>query len=254
MMQLMKRIWADARRGENIDLYVTVVVAIGLVILNLVGLAPTTWLGPLTLAVLGLLAIAVLGNRYRVEKVLESVIHTPEEPFQERFPDTIESDLAQAKEVWLIGVSLSRTVKSYYSVLERKLTNGDTIRVLLVHPDGSGSEMAQMREYRQVKLEHRRSEIRSVLEDLCALKSIAPDKLEVRAIDYPLGFGGFAINPETATGVLYLEHYPFKTPGGSLPKFVLSAHDGRWYEFFKTEMQLLWESGRPWNCSQGYGD
>jgi hypothetical protein len=39
-MGILKHIGADIRRGENIDLFVTVVFAIGVVVLYLVGIAP----------------------------------------------------------------------------------------------------------------------------------------------------------------------------------------------------------------------
>lgn len=248
-MALLKRIWEDIRHGENIDLFVTVFLAIGLVVLNVLGLAPQAWIAPLTLAILGLLAIATLGNRYQVEKAVKELSRPSHELFLEKVPASQESDLERARVVWMIGVTLSRTIKTQYSLLEHKLARGDSVRILLVDPAGEGVEMAVMREYGgRFDTERGRQLIRDSLSDLCVLKKAMPDKLEIRTINHPLGFGGIAIDPDTSKGVLYLEHFSYKMPGGSLPKLVLSAPDGRWYQFFKTEMQTLWENGTTWEC------
>ncbi len=49
-MKILQSIWADIRRGENIDLYITVVIAIGLVILNIFGVTTEKITAPVTLA------------------------------------------------------------------------------------------------------------------------------------------------------------------------------------------------------------
>lgn len=113
-MGILKNIGADIRRGENIDLFVTVIVAIGLVVLNLVGIAPATWIAPLNLAILGLLAIAMLVNRYKLDEGLENLRQVPNTLFQEKFPPNLDSDLEKSKELWLVGVTLGRTIKTHY--------------------------------------------------------------------------------------------------------------------------------------------
>ena len=67
---MLRHLWDDIRKGENIDLYLTIAAAVIFVVLNLVGVASTSFLAPLTLAVLGLLAITNLGNRHRMEELL----------------------------------------------------------------------------------------------------------------------------------------------------------------------------------------
>lgn len=77
MITILKRVWKDISQGENIDLYVTVIVAIVLVILNIAGVAPPSWLGSITLGVLALLAITSLGNRYRLDQAVERLTQYP---------------------------------------------------------------------------------------------------------------------------------------------------------------------------------
>ncbi len=247
-MSYLKRIWEDIRRGENIDLFITVLIAIGLAILNIAGVAPAALIAPLTLAVLGLLAVATLGNRYKLEESLETLNRTHTGLFQEKMPASMENDLRNARDLWLVGVTLNRTLNTHYSALEQKLGRGDTVRVLLVAPDGRGPEMLELREYKaRYSTERIRHLIRDSLDDLCNLQQRFGG-LEVRVIDYPLSYGGVLVNPASSDGIFYLEHYPFKTPGGSMPKFVLEAKNGRWYTFFKLEIETIWENATPWNC------
>lgn len=247
-MSYLKRVWEDLRRGENIDLIVTVIIALGLAILNIAGLTPGTLIAPLTLAVLGLLAVATLGNRYKLEESLETLNRTHTGLFDDKLPASIESEMRNAHDLWLVGVTLNRTVNTYYTLLEQKLSRGDRVHVLIVRPDGHSVEMLAMREYKErYNVDRFRSLIQNSLDDLCSLQQRF-QKLEVRVIDYPLSYGGVLIDPDSDDGAMYLEHYPFKTPGGSLPKFVLRASQGRWYKFFRLELKTIWDDSTPWEC------
>jgi hypothetical protein len=248
-MQILRRVWNDIKRGENIDLYITVCAAFLLVILNILGFASSTWIAPLTLAILGLLSISLLGNRHSMEEFVEKLSHANETFFMDEYPSSLKSDFSNATEIWLVGVNLNRTIRDYYSEIENKLRTGKTIRVLLVHPDGPSPEIAASRTYSGVDVTRTRARINDTLQYLCDLKQIAPNSLQIRTIQNPLTFGAMAINPNSLSGILYMEHFPFRTANGSLPKFVLRGKDGQWYEFFKKELTMLWENGTDWQCS-----
>jgi len=68
-MVFLKRILDDIKHGENIDLYVTVILAIIISILNAIGLANSALLSSISLAILALLASAILGNRHRLDDI-----------------------------------------------------------------------------------------------------------------------------------------------------------------------------------------
>jgi hypothetical protein len=245
-MKILRNIWDDIRKGENIDLYLTIVAAVAFVILNMVGETSPSLLASLTLAVLALLAMTNLGNRRRMEELMEQKAQTLDDFFREEFPASYKTDFENATEIWLVGVSLNRTLKTLYGKLEQKLKQGGRVRVLLVHPEGPGLEMAVTRNYARRDTALKRQEIISILTLLDGLRVIAPGHLEVRTIQHPLNYGAMAANPDTASGTLYLEHYCFRVSIESVPRFVLHTQDGRWYDFFKTELRTLWEAGDVW--------
>ena len=254
MIRALQSVWEDIRRGENIDLYVTVVVAIALAALNIAGVAPPNWIAPLNLAVLALLAVATLGNRHRLEGILKQITQSTESVLLEKFPADTYNNVEQSKELWLVGVTLSSTLEALYPLFERKLRRGDSLKVLVVDPEGAACAMAAMRHYARTGVERLRAEIRTTLTDLCELRKTAPDKLEIRTIEYALTFGAYMVDPEEASGVLYLKHYPFKVPlGRARPGLVLRPRDERWYDHFRSEIRFLWESAVPWQCQGSTG-
>lgn len=249
-MKVQKKIWNDIKRGENIDLIFTVMFAFGLVILNLVQVAPDEWIAPITLAVLGILAITNLVNRYKVEDLVEKISKSDKSFFLKEYPAEFKKEFSEAKELLIVGVTLNRTIRSNYVQLEKMILSGCFLKILVVHPTGSAINMAVSRHYARVNrdAELRGVDIETNLQLFCSLKQQAPNNVDIRTIEQPLAFGGFGINLNTATGVLYLEHYPYRTASDSIPKFILRSSDGPWFDFFKEEIDALWKSGVEWKC------
>lgn len=246
LLNSLRTIWRDIRRGENLEVYLTVVVSIVVTILAITGRAPPEWIAALTLTVLSLLAISILGSRHRQEELFDKFNQTIDSVFLEEYPPSLKADIEKAKTLLIVGVTLGRTIKTNYTLFERKIRNGDSIMFLLVNPDGSAITMADARAYWSIDIERSRAEIRGTLSDLLHLKEIAPKRVRVHTIDYPLSFGAVLANADTPSGVLYLEHYPFKVERESRPKFVLRPRDGRWYEQYKGEVSKLWEASKEW--------
>jgi hypothetical protein len=245
-MKIIQRVWNDIRSGENIDQYLTIVAAITLAILNLAGVSLQTYLAPFTLAILALLAINSLGTRFRIDELFKKQSESVDTFFMDEFPPSYKVDFESADVLWLVGVSLHRTIKTNYKILEKKLRQGQSIRVLVINPKGAGIEIAVARNYAHRGVEAKANDILYILELLSSLNEIAPQKLEVRTIKLPLAYGVTATNPATSSGKLYIEHYGFRISTDSIPRYVLKSSDGRWYDFFKSEIEALWDAGEIW--------
>jgi hypothetical protein len=248
-MKILERIWNDIRRGENIDLYTTVAIALGLVILNVFGVASPPLTSSLTLAVLGLLALSNLGNRHSIEKLSEKLSQSTDMPFFiEEFSPNLKTDIENASELWLVGVTQTQAIRENYPRIEQLLRRGGTVKVLLVHPEGPALEMAASRRYVQLDAEKTRNEILGSLQAYCKLRQISSDRIEIRTIQNPLGHGIIAVNPHAVSGTLYIAYYPFRMAGGSRPKFILRTKDGNWYDLYRNELRMLWDNGLVWDC------
>jgi len=250
MRALLYRVWKDIKRGENIDFYLTIAVSFGLVFLSLIGVNISGQIAPITLAVLGLLAISALRNHYFIEELGDKITKSTGDRFEfsDEFPDNLAHDIEKASEIWLSGVTL-RILDSNFLQFEKALRNGCKLKVLLVDPFGFASDMAAMRSYSQPGDANRtKVRIQNTLADFCHLHDLTQGDVEIRTVDFPLGHRLIAINPELVSGTLYIANYPFRVSGGSRPKFVIDATDGKWYDFYKEEFNLLWNSGTNWQC------
>jgi hypothetical protein len=128
MLLLVRRILADLRSGENIDTYVTIAVALGLAVLNLVSAVPADKLSGVLLAVLGLLAVGVLATRVKLETLVrETRSSTP--TLLKQYPAAYEAALTGAGDVYLGGVSLTGIIPAYLHHFEARLRTGATVRV-----------------------------------------------------------------------------------------------------------------------------
>lgn len=245
----LERIWQDIQRGENIDLYVTVIAAVILAVLNILGVTASTWVAPLTQAILALLAITILGNRHRLEMLLEASSGTTKQPFIEEFPPELSTDLEKARDVWVIGVHSRDVMGRYFSLFQEKVERGDHFHILFLNPDGSAAAMTAMRIPGNHDPNQERALIASSLNIACRLKEMAPDHVEIRTIDYLFGYGGLVLDPDTSWGVAYVQRYTFRKFGGSRkPKYVYRRKDGTWYELICFELKEFWKSADPWKC------
>ncbi len=251
-MEFLQRAWLEIRSGENLDLYITVSVAGLIALLNIIGVAPQSWLAPITLGVLSILAATSLVNRHKIENLSAQLIRPQQMLFSDEFPESMRIDLESANSLWFVGVSLGRTIKSNYTLIEKKLQQGHQVQVMLVHPKGAGLEMSAARSYVRRTLSEEGHDIQVTLGYLCGLKKQAPEFLKIRTIQYPLSYGVFAADLDSRKGVLYIENYPYRTRGESRPKFVLRPQDDKWYQQYKEEIETLWDSAVDWDCDNEY--
>jgi hypothetical protein len=251
MLKSFKRIWKDVRRGENLDAYLTIAAAVVLSVLDILGVPLSNKLPAITIAVLALLAIASLVSRYRVEDLTTNLV-TMREIFVDEFDlQLLRRNLELADEIWLFGASLDDVVNDYYSIFEKKVRDGKLIRAMIIDPNASSVlELSEMRAYANPDAHRASVKALGSLSDLCTLRNIAPKICHIRILKYPITHRLIAINPRRANGRLYISNYPFGTPGGSLPKFLLSEQDGHWFTHYKQEAENLWNAGKDWICSK----
>lgn len=245
-MKRIKRIWRDIRQGENIDLYLTIVFAFGIVIYTLFQGGQNDLIASLTLAMLALVAFSLLGNRYQIEKAYEKLVEDKERVLLQRWPgDSLTNDFRDSRNVLIIGVSLERTIRSNFPTLEEKLKKGHKIRVILVNPESQACEFAARRVYRDINIERTRNGIHTTIYSLKSLLERELGDLQVRGINYPIAVGGFLMDPETSKGVVYLKHFTYRMQKEDIPRLVFRPEDDVWYDFYVKQMQTFWDNSKP---------
>jgi hypothetical protein len=243
-MKALQRIWDDIRRGENIDLYLTVAVAIGLAGLNLLGIAPPTLVASITLAVLGLLAVNSLGNRHHIEEQLREFSprllrgHSELPSFHERGQ--------AASEIVVVGVSLITAVTPHLDFFERKMKDGCRLRFLLLNPESPACEVFNAIS----KVPNVQADIEQTQKSLKLLIQMEKEcegKCDVRLSEVFLAFGLAAFDPDKDTGLMNVEMYLYRRTLGERPHFVLSrARDSEWFKLYQAQYEQLWADSESW--------
>ncbi len=242
-MKILSVIWQDVRRGENIDSYAAIVAAFCLSIANIFGFVPQSLISSVTLAVLALLAITNLGNRHRLDTALNQ---KGNEFFMKRFPESLQEDIVRAKETWLIGYNLTRTVVNFSTMLDEKLERGEKIKVLLLDPHGKALSFANKTLYYPMTEEQHRERILTTLSNLRQICRTNKFNLEIRIADFPFAFGVYALDMMSTNGKIYIKTYEYKTKADG-PRILLTTKDEYWFDYYRNQIMALWNDAKPYD-------
>jgi hypothetical protein len=139
---------------------------------------------------------------------------------------------------------LSRTIPTYISLFHKKLAQGDKIKVLLIDPDSQAAHYCNQTMSFPMKLEQFRESIRANIDLLKELESNKTGNLEIRLIDHPLPFGGYASNVNTPNGKMYIKQYEYQAKIDGI-RFILTRKDDIWYDVYCKQLSSLWETAKP---------
>jgi len=165
----------------------------------------------------------------------------------DEYPQDIINSIGKASEVWMMGVTLSRTIDENYPLLQLKLSKGERIRVLLRDPNGQTLQIVSNYSYTPIQVEQVQQKTMLSLDRLCHLRKLFPNQIEIRVLDNPFVLGGFALEPN-GEGTIFVEYYPFKMPQRNLPILVINSSNKFWYKFYREQFSVAWLSASEYEC------
>lgn len=246
-MKIFQRIWDDIRSGENIDLYITVVVAISLATLNILGFAPQTLIAPITLAVLALIAISNLGTRHYFEQKLQNlpIFSTISLKGRSELPSLQERGQASS-EIDIVGVSLITAITPHLDFFEAKMKEGCRLKFLLLDPKSPALEVFTA----TTRVQNAYGDILQTLNALkllIQLEQTVKGKCEVRLSQVFLPYGLAVFESNKDTGQITVETWAYKRLIGERPHFIVTrAKDEKWFKFYKSQFDQLWADSTIW--------
>ncbi|MGB0387016.1 MAG: hypothetical protein ACPGWR_19545 [Ardenticatenaceae bacterium] len=250
-MKLFYKILEDIRNGENLDVYVTIFLAIVIATLDILDLTSDDFIAPLILATLAVLAFSSLYTRQQNEEIINKLDLPYGNLFLDKWPDHFQSNLKLAQSVLIVGVSLNRTIDTYYKIFEEKIKQGDQIKILLVRPGGVSVKLAASQMSAPNHERHINQRIQESLQILCNLYKYESSKFEIRVIDRNLSYYATLLNHDTTnTGMIYMQLYSYKPIDPGFPKHVFYQDDGAPYAHFSQEIMGLWNDGTPCTCHE----
>ncbi|MGW4285804.1 hypothetical protein ACWEIK_02545 [Streptomyces sp. NPDC004673] len=243
-MTVWRRVWHDLRGQRNLDVYATIAVALGTSILALIDVAPTGKIMAAVLAVLAVLAFSALATRTMVEDLARSGAGGGVR-FQSDFPEDLKERRNGSADIYLAGVSLSRTLETSYRAFESTLSSGGRVRILLTDPDADEAAVTTQNRPTRPRANEIRDEIRQSLRLLQRLRTETGGRLEVRTTDTALKFGINYLDVNKASAFLCVQLYSFDVSGESRPIFALTLADAPWFETFREQAERLWDVSQP---------
>jgi hypothetical protein len=258
-MTFLKTIWGDILKRQNLDVYVTVSLTIGIAILGILGITTIEVISAAILGVLGLVSISLLQNR-REDEQLREILGKVDNKFSAEdylndrtaYPP-LQETLVNARCVCFMGPSLLNIFSSWggYLLEEKMRKYGTKIQALLIDPDGPGvnSMEAYFRHPLAVDIER---DIKRTLStfDVSHKKGTMPNLLEVRLMPIHPHISMVIINPDDDDGKMFIEFIDFEIPLHALPHMELTRQrDGRWYEYFLSHYRRTWDGAKVYTIS-----
>lgn len=246
-MKSYHHIWQNIRKGENLDLYATIIIFFTFVILKAFKVNVDEYISSIILGVLSLFAISSIKNRDMIRTLAEGYGTHTDQVLLEEYPVHLNKHMASASDIFLSGTNLGRTIHTLYPLLVERIKSGSNLRVLIVTPNSLALEFCTKRSYIPMTTQQHNFTLEKTLTTVGKLWEIDNRLVHVNTIDFPLAFGFFALDLDTLDGEIYIEHYTYKDDENDLPKMFLTQKDLRWFNFYKKQIGILWDDGTPYD-------
>lgn len=249
---------ALARRltGGELEAYLVSGAALVVGALGLLNVTSPDVVAATTLAVLGVITFDLLTGRRRLRRI-EATLRGVAGGLRPEGADSVDrlltaaapgavAALAGARDVRLVGVTLSRTIRSHLDDLQQQLADGATVRVALIDPTGPAPEEAARRNGLDAsggEVFARRVQPTIDLLDYLAAKATGGGQLEVRLLRFVPAFGMVLVDPEEPTGRISIDIYSHRPDGREATVTLRADRDPVWYRHFAREFDRVWAAG-----------
>ena len=254
-LRFLQVFWNDIRRGENIGLYATVVVAFGLAVANLLEVVAGGLLGTVTLSVLGILVVSTIHTRHMLLEIsLDTSMDSRPNLKHRSQLIPFETGGRDASEIVVLGFSPASAIQRNVGFFSRKLKDGCNLRFLMMHPTSNSAvdTFQQLYPFTDV-----RTDIYAALKTLRYLTDSpgkSNGKCEVKLSSVYIPFGIAAFDPGKATGFMTVEPYLYRVSAGDRAHLALRRDtDEEWFDFFFRQFQQLWDEAQEWNGATWIG-
>ncbi|MEU5278137.1 hypothetical protein AB0G87_17175 [Streptomyces asoensis] len=238
---------------HSLDLYVTLVAAVILGVLGLVGKASPEVVTSGVLAILALVGFSLLRIRSQSETIDETLTSISARPSADHFftpvddGEEIKEMISSSREVWLHGWTLELHLVSYASEIRKAVTKGLHIKILVIEPGSSAMAIAASEADNRSASELSANLEANLRRLVAPFSSPVAGKLEIRTLTHVPHYTVIASDPSAEQGKIIMRIATFRAEHWQRPTFsVTRLMDATWYEFFKVQFDKKWESANPY--------
>jgi hypothetical protein len=259
-MPILKRIFADLKKGKNITWVATIILWVIAMILNTFGILAGSVMAAITVTMLGLVATGFLVMGYRIEEILES--KNAGEEFNtiqllSEFPDTLDRYLKESNEILMLGLVLRGTTYNNYNSFLSRVKSGLKIRALIVNPHSLSIDMEMVSHTFSREDPHDvfASEIENILKRYRDLRAAAhkADNVQVGLLEFVPPFSLYIFPREKNGGKVFVQIYAYRPPENATPYFVISQKENPiWFKNFCDLYEIMWEDAAAYFSDVNY--
>ena len=162
------------------------------------------------------------------------------------FPPDLRTRRESSHSLYLIGVSLSRTLESSYGAFKTNLSRGAHIRVLLTDPDADEAAIDARTLLTRPRTADMREEIRQSLQLLKRLEDVENGVLEIRTTRTAHKFGLNYVDVDSSASVMYVQLYGYRIEGESRPLLAPQRTHGEWFTCYHEQAEAMWREAEPY--------
>lgn len=240
---------------QNADIYITIVVALAVAILGILGVVDDKVIFSAVLATLALVSSSLLKNRRENEELQDELSNITSKTSIVSRLFNAEYDLADvilqirnSRIIYLWGTALTTHIPLLRDEIKQSLDKGAEIKFLLIKPHGHAVNMAIFRASGLGE-----NELNSSLErNLAILNSLSKEnsngKLEYRVVDYLAPYAMQCFDPHLAHGKIRIILSTFQLKNILYrPSFLVSrTSDEKWFNYFIEQFNLIWNSSETY--------
>jgi GNAT superfamily N-acetyltransferase len=226
--------------AEDAEIYLVLLICVLWVSLHLTGvLNEGQYIQDALIIALGAFSFAILRFLHRLSDRERPRV---DEILLDDYPESYLPDLQRAKELWISGTNLRRHFPDRKGMIEEIVRNGGTLHVIIAKPESPASEMGALQEYGySYKTDEMQkafsNDINQKLMVIQEIKKIAPTRVTILQLDFPIYFGLDGIDINSSSGVIYVRFYPIAAQ--DRPILVLRPHETRWFDFYRRQLLAI---------------
>jgi Ca2+/Na+ antiporter len=240
MRRTLKTILDDLLSFRNIETYVTLLVALVVIVLSLVQDAvPLNVQMAVLLAAVALLVFkSVTQERQQID--LDDVLQDRQDfrPLREF--------IRGGRTVWVYGASAVNVIRSADEIKSEVLDRGGELRVLMQDPNEAVS--LSILERQLDKIHDLQGDIQQVQDTLKRLARFSDhSRIEYRLLPYSPGFSMIVVDPDGREGRLVVEFYGYSNEQIKERMHIEIRRDNsqHWFDYWKGQYEVMWNSGHP---------
>src|SRR5260370_14825619 len=244
MKTALKHFLSDIKRGENIDIYISLILALILAVLGVVGTIQLAILAAGILATLGILAYSMLATRRTLSELSQTItLLEPATKVLLKDRSTLRSfreDIERVSTIWSCGPTLMVMWGANRDIFREMVQKGGNMRGLIFNQ--ASNRLPILAELLGVSPDKLKVEIATTIENWKELleSDIGTGKIEDRQTETMPGYSMVIYNPTEHSGQMVVEYLGYHTRLSERPHLELDAtRDRRWFNYYLNKFDGL---------------